>query len=150
MALPRPGTCCSIPRREFAAGYVHPGLQGRAKIRLARWGATAGVLGRGAAGGPRAGAARPTVTEAPLVVVRHGATEWSENGRHTGRTDLPLLPSGVERARKLRPMLAEFSFARVLCSPLQRARQTASWPASATAWRSLPIWPNGTTATTRA
>jgi glucokinase len=33
------------PAREFAAGYVHPGLQGRAKIRLASWGATAGVLG---------------------------------------------------------------------------------------------------------
>jgi glucokinase len=33
------------PAAEFAAGYVHPGLQGRAKIRLAQWGATAGVLG---------------------------------------------------------------------------------------------------------
>jgi broad specificity phosphatase PhoE len=65
------------------------------------------------------------VSEPQLVLVRHGETEWSKNGRHTSRTDLPLLESGVERARKLRPTLAEFSFARVLCSPLQRARQTA-------------------------
>jgi probable phosphoglycerate mutase len=60
-----------------------------------------------------------------LVVVRHGATEWSENGRHTSRTDLPLLPSGIERARTLAPVLARFSFERVLSSPLQRAVKTA-------------------------
>jgi probable phosphoglycerate mutase len=65
------------------------------------------------------------VSEPEVVVVRHGDTEWSQNGRHTSRTDLPLLPSGVQRARALAPVLAGFQFARVLCSPLQRARQTA-------------------------
>ncbi len=67
----------------------------------------------------------PASREPTLVLVRHGATEWSENGRHTSRTDLPLLPSGVERARALAPVLSQFHFARVLTSPLQRARQTA-------------------------
>ena len=63
--------------------------------------------------------------EPRLVLVRHGDTEWSQNGRHTSSTDLPLLPSGVERARSLAPALAKFKFARVLSSPLQRARETA-------------------------
>jgi broad specificity phosphatase PhoE len=65
------------------------------------------------------------LSEPRLFVVRHGATEWSENGRHTSYTDLPLLPSGVERARSLAPILAQHEFARVLSSPLQRARKTA-------------------------
>jgi probable phosphoglycerate mutase len=64
------------------------------------------------------------MTGAPLVVVRHGATEWSETGRHTGRTDLPLLPSGRDRARALAAVLDPDEFDRVLCSPLQRARET--------------------------
>lgn len=65
------------------------------------------------------------MSEPRLVVVRHGDTEWSQNGRHTSRTDLPLLPSGVERARSLAPVLGAFEFSRVLSSPLQRALQTA-------------------------
>lgn len=65
------------------------------------------------------------MSEPRLVLVRHGATEWSENGRHTSRTDLPLLPSGVERARSLKPVLQAFEFTRVLSSPLQRAQRTA-------------------------
>jgi broad specificity phosphatase PhoE len=63
--------------------------------------------------------------EPRLVLVRHGDTEWSENGRHTSRTDLPLLPSGIDRARALAPVLAKIEFARVLASPLQRAQETA-------------------------
>ncbi|MCL2420017.1 MAG: histidine phosphatase family protein [Conexibacteraceae bacterium] len=65
------------------------------------------------------------MSEPRLVLVRHGDTEWSQNGRHTSRTDLPLLPSGVARARTLAPVLSGFTFARVLSSPLQRALETA-------------------------
>ncbi|WP_460832877.1 histidine phosphatase family protein [Nocardioides hungaricus] len=60
-----------------------------------------------------------------LWLVRHGATEWSEAGRHTSTTDLPLLPSGEEVARSLVPRLADVAFARVLTSPRLRARRTA-------------------------
>ncbi len=59
-----------------------------------------------------------------LWLLRHGATEWAVNGRHTGRTDLPLLPQGEEEARRLAPLLAQQQFTRVLTSPLQRARRT--------------------------
>ena len=60
-----------------------------------------------------------------LYVVRHGATEWSENGRHTGTTDLPLLPAGEDQARATGALLTGTTFDLVLCSPLQRARRTA-------------------------
>jgi len=60
-----------------------------------------------------------------LWLVRHGPTEWSENGRHTSTTDLPLLPRGEEVARGLAPRLTETPFAQVLTSPRRRARRTA-------------------------
>jgi broad specificity phosphatase PhoE len=60
------------------------------------------------------------------VLVRHGETEWSRDGRHTGRTDLPLLPEGEEQARELRSSLSDFAFTTVLTSPLLRARKTAA------------------------
>jgi len=59
-----------------------------------------------------------------LWLLRHGATEWSRNGRHTGRTDLPLLPDGEAEAASLAPALAAVVFDAVLVSPLQRARRT--------------------------
>ena len=59
-----------------------------------------------------------------LWLLRHGATEWALNGRHTGSTDLPLLPQGEEEARALAPILTRQSFAAVFSSPLQRARRT--------------------------
>jgi broad specificity phosphatase PhoE len=59
-----------------------------------------------------------------LFVIRHGATEWSRNGRHTGITDLPLLPEGEEQARATALLVAGQEFALVLTSPLQRARHT--------------------------
>jgi broad specificity phosphatase PhoE len=57
-------------------------------------------------------------------IVRHGETQWSLSGQHTGRTDIPLLPRGEQAARALKPRLASRAFARVLSSPLTRARQT--------------------------
>ncbi len=59
-----------------------------------------------------------------LFVIRHGATEWSRNGRHTGTTDLPLLPDGEAQARATAKLVEGQEFALVLTSPLQRARHT--------------------------
>jgi broad specificity phosphatase PhoE len=61
-----------------------------------------------------------------IVVVRHGETDWSEAGRHTGRTDVPLNDRGRRQAAALQPCLAGFTFAAVLVSPLQRAQETAA------------------------
>ena len=60
-----------------------------------------------------------------LVVVRHGETEWSRDGRHTGRTDLPLTAAGEAAAVGLHARLSGRSFTEVWCSPRQRARRTA-------------------------
>jgi broad specificity phosphatase PhoE len=59
------------------------------------------------------------------VLIRHGETEWSLDGRHTGRTDIPLLPDGEIQAQALRSVLSGCTFAAVLSSPLIRARDTA-------------------------
>jgi probable phosphoglycerate mutase len=61
-----------------------------------------------------------------LFAVRHGETEWSLSGRHTGRTDVPLLDVGRERAKKVGEFLSGETFALVLTSPLSRARETAA------------------------
>jgi broad specificity phosphatase PhoE len=60
-----------------------------------------------------------------ILVVRHGQTEWSRSGQHTGTTDLPLLPDGEEDGRRLRPVLAERHITHAFVSPLVRARRTA-------------------------
>jgi broad specificity phosphatase PhoE len=60
-----------------------------------------------------------------LILLRHGETEWSRDGRHTGRTDLPLTPKGEEQARALAPALEGKTFSLVLVSPASRARRTA-------------------------
>jgi probable phosphoglycerate mutase len=60
-----------------------------------------------------------------LILVRHGETEWARDGRHTGRTDVPLTPRGEEQARSLAPLLAEREIVLTLVSPAQRARRTA-------------------------
>jgi probable phosphoglycerate mutase len=59
-----------------------------------------------------------------IYLIRHGQTEWSISGQHTGRTDVALTVRGEDEARELRPWLAKIAFANVLCSPLQRARRT--------------------------
>jgi len=59
-----------------------------------------------------------------IVIVRHGETEWSANGRHTSRTDLELTERGRQRALALRSELGGRKFSVVLCSPLLRARET--------------------------
>ena len=69
----------------------------------------------------------PPLMSAPspeLWLLRHGATDWARSGRHTGRTDRPLLPEGEQEARRLAPALAGLDFDAVLTSPLQRARRT--------------------------
>lgn len=59
-----------------------------------------------------------------IFLVRHGQTEWSRTGRHTGRTDVPLEPEGRAEAEAAGAMLAGHDFALVLTSPMQRAADT--------------------------
>jgi broad specificity phosphatase PhoE len=62
---------------------------------------------------------------ADLILLRHGETEWSRTGRHTGRTDVPLTPRGEEQAKALAPLLMNRDIALTLVSPARRARRTA-------------------------
>jgi broad specificity phosphatase PhoE len=59
-----------------------------------------------------------------VFVIRHGETAWSLSGQHTGTTDIPLTENGRRLAQRMRPVLAKKAFALVLCSPMQRARET--------------------------
>lgn len=66
------------------------------------------------------------MAEAQIYLLRHGETEWSKTGRHTGRTDIPLTENGRRRASQVAPLLTAVTFGLVLCSPLSRARDTAA------------------------
>jgi broad specificity phosphatase PhoE len=59
-----------------------------------------------------------------LYLVRHGQTEWSLSGQHTGSTDIPLTAHGEAEVRQLIPWLRHVRFGLVLTSPRQRARRT--------------------------
>jgi broad specificity phosphatase PhoE len=61
-----------------------------------------------------------------VFAIRHGETAWSLSGQHTGVTDIPLTEKGQRLAAEMRPLLAKETFALVLVSPLQRARQTCA------------------------
>jgi probable phosphoglycerate mutase len=60
-----------------------------------------------------------------LLVIRHGETEWSRTGRHTGRSDIPLNEQGRQEARDAARTLDGWSVTRAYTSPLERARETA-------------------------
>lgn len=64
-------------------------------------------------------------SEVEVWLLRHGQTEWSVSGQHTGISDVPLTEAGEQAARSLKPFLAQTSFDAVFTSPLQRARRTA-------------------------
>src|ERR1700678_3347213 len=59
-----------------------------------------------------------------LWLMLHGETEWSADGRHTSRTDIPLTAHGRLRAKELGEYLTGTKFAAVLCSPMLRAKET--------------------------
>ncbi len=60
-----------------------------------------------------------------LILIRHGETEWSASGRHTGRTDVPLTPAGEAAAAALAPALARRDICAAFTSPASRAVRTA-------------------------
>lgn len=81
-----------------------------------------------------------------IWLVRHGETEWSLSGAHTGRTDIPLTKAGAERAAAMGRCMAGRPFALVLTSPLGRARETcrlAGYGAVAVAEPDLREWDYG-------
>jgi broad specificity phosphatase PhoE len=74
---------------------------------------------------PAFGAPTDLAASTAIWLVRHGETQWSRSGRHTGRTDIPLTPLGEAQAEALRGQFAELRPALVLTSPRQRAIRTA-------------------------
>ena len=60
-----------------------------------------------------------------LILIRHGETEWSAAGRHTGRTDVPLTPRGEAAAAELAPALTRLDIRAAFTSPARRAMRTA-------------------------
>src|ERR1700737_4459750 len=65
-------------------------------------------------------------TSVNVFAIRHGETVWSLSGQYTGTTDIPLTDKGRRLAEQMRPVLAKQTFALVLVSPMQRARETCA------------------------
>ncbi|ESX93129.1 histidine phosphatase family protein [Mesorhizobium sp. LNJC405B00] len=81
-----------------------------------------------------------------IYLVRHGETEWSASGKHTGRTDIPLTPKGEAAARGVADRLKDLSFQAVWSSPSQRAFSTctlAGFGATAVKKPDLQEWDYG-------
>jgi probable phosphoglycerate mutase len=75
-----------------------------------------------------------------LILVRHGETEWSRAGKHTGRTDLPLTPSGETAAKALAPLLSRRDIVAVFTSPARRAVATAAFAGLSNAQPQPDLW----------
>ena len=75
-----------------------------------------------------------------LILVRHGETEWSRAGKHTGRTDIPLIPSGEAAAKALAPLLSRRDIVAVFTSPARRAVTTAAFAGLSNAQPEPDLW----------
>ncbi|RSS61302.1 histidine phosphatase family protein [Streptomyces sp. WAC06614] len=92
-----------------------------------------------------------TIFRPRILLVRHGQTDWARSGRHTGRTDRPLLPEGRRGAVLLGERLRRAPWlglpgARVRTSPLSRAAETcrlAGFGDRATLWDALQEYDYG-------
>ena len=75
-----------------------------------------------------------------VILLRHGETEWSAAGRHTGRTDVPLTARGEATAKALRPALERRQLRAVFTSPATRARRTAELAGLEGAGQDPDLW----------
>jgi probable phosphoglycerate mutase len=75
-----------------------------------------------------------------LILLRHGETEWSLSGKHTGRTDIPLTSKGEAAAKALAPMLSRRDIVAVFTSPARRAVTTASFAGLSNAQPDPDLW----------
>jgi probable phosphoglycerate mutase len=75
-----------------------------------------------------------------LILLRHGETEWSLSGKHTGRTDIPLTPRGEAAAKALEPLLSRRDIVAVFTSPARRAVTTAAFAGLSNAQPDPDLW----------
>src|SRR6266480_3540107 len=75
-----------------------------------------------------------------LILLRHGETEWSLGGKHTGRTDIPLTPHGEAAAKALEPLLSRRDIVAVFTSPARRAVTTAAFAGLSNAQPDPDLW----------
>ena len=75
-----------------------------------------------------------------LILLRHGETEWSGAGQHTGRTDIPLTPHGEAAAKALEPLLSRRDIVAVFTSPARRAVTTAAFAGLSNAQPEPDLW----------